>query len=198
MEYACSKERFDNEVSSHEMTVFKDDDLYRHIRFKKPNTMSYYFDIITWPGNLTICGDMGTFTFARVRDMFDFFKGDQINPSYWHEKMIACDSHSKSMEFSSKIFEEMIEYRFKNLEFESDELKDAAWDDVQDKILSHYPQSIYEVVQLTDDYSIYLNEKEYCPFTEMYMDGNFEDYTFHFIWICYAIQWGVNKYNESK
>jgi hypothetical protein len=29
-------------------------------------------------------------------------------------------------------------------------------------------------------------------------ESNFERYTFHFIWCCYAIAWGIKTYDESK
>lgn len=70
----------------HVMTVLRDDGLYRHLRFSKPNTGSYRFDLLTWPGYLTITGDMGCYTFTRLPDMFEFFIG-YINTDYWAEKI---------------------------------------------------------------------------------------------------------------
>jgi hypothetical protein len=89
-------ERFAADVAEHEMTIFRDDGLYRHLRFVrtavnektgKPELSSlYWFDLITWPGHLAIDGDMDGFMFARTEDMFEFFRGKRINPSYWAEK----------------------------------------------------------------------------------------------------------------
>lgn len=67
------------------MTILHEDGAYRHLRFKKSDRGEYWFDLLTWPGNLTITGDMGTYTFARVGDMFTFFTG-HINTGYWAEK----------------------------------------------------------------------------------------------------------------
>ena len=90
-------ERFANDVAKHEMTIFHDGGLYRHLRFvhttinertgKPERSSSYYFDLITWPGHLAIDGDMGGFMFARTEDMFEFFRGQRINPGYWAEKL---------------------------------------------------------------------------------------------------------------
>jgi hypothetical protein len=75
-------------VRPHEMTVLHDDGLYRHLRFMSPDRSSYWFELITWPGCLTVRGDFGdAFTFARITDMFEFFRGRQINPVYWSEKV---------------------------------------------------------------------------------------------------------------
>ena len=73
-------------ADGHEMTILREDDLYRHLRFKKVDRSEYWFDLITWPGYLTITGDMGCYTFARNPDMFAFFNQNQINSSYWAEK----------------------------------------------------------------------------------------------------------------
>lgn len=89
-------EAFARDTADHELTVLHDDGLYRHLRFirmveqedgtRKP-TSFYWFDIITWPGCLTINGDMETFTFSRVPDMFEFFRGHEPNYGYWAEKV---------------------------------------------------------------------------------------------------------------
>lgn len=89
-----SHESFMRDVATHEMTVFRDDGLYRHIRFRRPNTMRTHFDLITYPGYLCYSGDMGTYVFSRLDDMFEFFRTDRdINPGYWSEKLQAVDNH---------------------------------------------------------------------------------------------------------
>jgi hypothetical protein len=39
------------------------------------------FDVVTWPGHLSISGDMGCFVFTRVDDMFTFFRGHEDAPN---------------------------------------------------------------------------------------------------------------------
>ncbi len=74
----CDEARFLKDVANHEMQIIRDDGVQRHLRFKKPGTMCYHFDLITWGGHLCYTGDMGTYVFTRVHDMFDFFRmGDQ-------------------------------------------------------------------------------------------------------------------------
>ena len=90
-------ERFARETAKHRMTVLHDDGLYRHLRFTEMHLCNdaewrttngfYWFDLITWPGSLTINGDCGTYTFSRITDMFEFFRGYGINPQYWAEKV---------------------------------------------------------------------------------------------------------------
>lgn len=86
-------EAFKRNTREHVLDVIKDDGLYRHIRLHKPGTGFYHVDLITWPGHLTVTGDGSTYTFARERDMFGFFRGGArgydsgINADYWAEKL---------------------------------------------------------------------------------------------------------------
>jgi hypothetical protein len=90
-------ERFAADTPNHHMFVQHDDGLYRHLMFRdsrycndgewRVNNGFYWFDLITWPGTLVINGDCGTFTFSRVTDMFEFFRGYRVNPQYWAEKV---------------------------------------------------------------------------------------------------------------
>ncbi|STU51511.1 Uncharacterised protein [Klebsiella pneumoniae] len=65
--------RFLIDTAFHRLEIIRDDGLYRHLRMQQPETSCYYYDVITWPGYLTVTGDMGTWTFSRIADMFDFF-----------------------------------------------------------------------------------------------------------------------------
>lgn len=57
--------RFPSDIATHRMTVIKDDGVYRHLRFRRPDTNCYSFDILTWPGYLAYVGDMGDYVFQR-------------------------------------------------------------------------------------------------------------------------------------
>jgi hypothetical protein len=99
---ATIAERFASDTAGHQMIVKRDDGLYRHLRFvhhrlcndtvMRPGHSFYWFDVITWPGTLTVNGDCGTFVFSRITDMFEFFRSRYgINPQYWSEKLQAPD-----------------------------------------------------------------------------------------------------------
>ena len=101
--------RFKRDVAKHEMTVLHDDGLYRHLRFARPKPASfmYWFDLITWPGSLTIRGDIGeSYTFSRLPDMFEFFRGKDINPHYWSEKLDGGRDSAK--EYSEEKFRQLV------------------------------------------------------------------------------------------
>jgi hypothetical protein len=111
-DYKESAARFRSDTAHHQMTVLHDDGLYRHLRFSSnPRGYGeYWFDLITWPGCLTIRGDYGdAYTFTREPDMFPFFRADRrwgINPHYWAQKL---DGHRQSAtEYSEKVFRQIV------------------------------------------------------------------------------------------
>jgi hypothetical protein len=91
---ADAAQRFAGDTAEHQLTVLRDDGLYKHLRFKKPGTGMYRYDLVTWPGYLTFCGDMGTLVFFRTEDMLSFFRSNpdrptyRINPDYWSQKVV--------------------------------------------------------------------------------------------------------------
>lgn len=88
-------ESFLNDVKDHKINILLDNGVYRHIHCTK-GSCNQHFDIVTYPGHLVISGDMGTFTFQRLEDMFRFFGGygdkethPGINTGYWEEKCVS-------------------------------------------------------------------------------------------------------------
>lgn len=124
-------ERFVNDTAEHEMTILHDDGLYRHIRCKAPKNGFYWFDLITWPGYLAFVGDGTGYTFARTRDMFEFFatsawKG-KPNLSYWAEK-VKTDRDSLS-EYSIEMLKAQVAEELKEAEEEYPGVTEA-WEEL--------------------------------------------------------------------
>lgn len=149
---------FINDTKLHEMTCIKSDGIYRHYRFKKPRSSAYYFDIITFPGYLTMTGDMGTWVFSRVRDMLHFFNKDYIDHSYWAEKLQlgSCRSEIKA------IYSEVdVSKTLKSLNEELQQWKSdiSEWEDDDKKLYAikesykEFSKRIGELKSLIDEYS---------------------------------------------
>ncbi|NUP45234.1 MAG: hypothetical protein HOY76_51485 [Streptomyces sp.] len=104
-EHSEIKARFVQDTAGHQLRVLHDDGLYRHLRFATPAFGSILsFDLITWPGCLTIRGDIReAYTFTRLPDMFEFFRGKRINPHYWSEKLDG--DRNRVMRYDQEIFE---------------------------------------------------------------------------------------------
>lgn len=218
---ACTEDQFLKDVDGHAMTVLRDDGVNRHIRFKNPAESPYWFDLITWPGSLCIDGDMGTFVFRRLHDMFEFFRTDQehynrtgradkiaIKPRYWSEKLQA-PSQREAMEYSADLFRQHVKEAFDNwvessqpgydnsTESERDQFddsKDVLWCELEEGVLS-----------IADDGDVrsYDAAREFkcakAPGFRMEdcWEWNCREYKPHFIWCCYAIAWAVNTYDRG-
>lgn len=135
-------ERFAENTKDHVLTVQHDDGLYKHLLIKAPGSSFYWYEIITWPGCLTISGDMGTWTFRRDTDMLAFFRANpdrqlghdyRINASYWAEKLQggAVGGRDSAQEYDPKALAQHLRERV------TERAQDNEWpDEVRDKALA--------------------------------------------------------------
>ncbi len=194
----CTEERFLKDVAQHEMTVVRDDGVSRHLRFQKPGTYDMHFDLITWPGYLCYTGDMGTYVFKRLKDMFAFFRteGLRINPGYWGEKLQAVDSCDGYRQWSKHKFEQLIRDAF------DEWVEDGELSTAQKKALQAQFES--DVIRASDygKDTAYLAARDFefagqSPFQDWW-EVDTDEYSFRFIWCCYALAWGVQQYDEAR
>ena len=188
---ACTFERFSKDIENHEITINLDKGLFRDLTIKRPNTSSYYYNITTRPGLLMISGDMGCYVFERLSDMFKFFRGqpDEINPYYWSEKIEAGEfkrySPEKARDALNQEFEnwkECTDFDEEQITEEKEYLDQIDTDDefeFVDAIRNWVPNK--DGVQLDDFWEYSTN-----------------DYTFHYIWCCYAIVHAIKLYDAVK
>lgn len=202
--YQDAAERFSRDVAGHEMTVLHDDGLYRHIRFKKPGTMSYYFDLITWPGSLVIKADMGTYVFTREPDMIrDFFpdRWTSVNADYWAEKMPGgLDSVE---ELSEKKLRGYVwkEYREHCARVAlTPEERAELWSDLRRRILDD-PHDVHTAVaalhHYTDpdfDWLKTTRSRDRLSFDVSELTTRLTEFSYHYLWCCCAIAAGCRDY----
>ena len=203
---------FLRDVAEHVIEVIRDDGVYRHVRFKKPGTSDYYFDLLTWPGHLCYTGDMGTYVFQRLRDMFEFFRTDQqhakpgelrINLGYWSEKLVAVDGNRHAggakafceEKFTKVIKSELVTWmRESGLDREGrSELRQA----VEDEILYYTGDGDeHHLYRLATEFSAEIEGQKF-QYEDLW-DHDFTEYTNHFVWCCYALTWGIQQYDAVK
>jgi hypothetical protein len=196
----CSKvlteHDFLKDVSRHQMQILHDDGVSRHLSFKKPGTRSYSFDLITWPGHLCYTGDMGTYVFSRLLDMFEFFRTDQdysskdgetlrINTGYWAEKVLAQDRFGGIEQYDSELF--MAAVLSALPEDASPELREAVQDQVLDTAHDEY-DALSAIIHF---------EFEGFSFHDFW-ENKLKEFTHRFVWCCYALAWGIKVYDEAK
>ncbi|MBM0277230.1 hypothetical protein [Micromonospora tarensis] len=191
--YSAEKigERFQRDTADHVMTVLHDDGLYHHLRFAKPGSSMYWFEIVTWPGALAIRGDVdGNLVFSRLPDMFQFFRSDHgINPGYWAEK--TADYGKGLKKYSEDVFVQHV----------TDVLVDFADDDpalaqtVKAEILAAvrngdagHEEEARELLRFWEDKGVFSDTWEW----------DLTDWTWSYLWCCHAIVAGIGQYDAAK
>lgn len=187
-------------AGQHEMTVLHEQGLHRHLRFRNPESCQWAFDLITWPGHLSITGDIGTYVFARTVDMTTFFKG-YINTDYWAEKVqsgsgggrASVKSHDEN-EFVSWVKQDFEEC---SKDLDPEEAKQW-WEAIEEHVLDEYVPKGTQ-----DDCLRALQEagKEEGVPEEQYLEAYEADwatYDWHFELALAAIVTGIRAYNASK
>lgn len=224
MSKELTEQQFLLEVKDHVMEVLRDDGAAgRHIRFRKPGTMTCHFDLITWPGYLCYTGDMGTYVFRRLHDMFEFFGTDDAmrrqypdrtlfpNFSYWAEKLEALDCNGRFTngvtEFDPECFHKAVDERV--AEFTEDwpsaersALEEDVRDDILSKLHDYDGDASYHIAgAAVQEFASYNQKGERVAkdlFDDFISERNFTKFTHRFRWCCYALSWGVMKYDETK
>jgi hypothetical protein len=189
--YPDEAKRFAADTEHHTMSVLHDDGLYRHIRFSRPGTSTHWFDLVTWPNHLTITGDMGSFTFARIADMLDFFTGGDINPGYWAEKVQAGKDGIET--YNPDRFREYVRQAYDDHVAEdpgADHLP-ALRNDIKDSVLTvAYDED--EAQRAVRDF-----RHEHFQFADAW-EWDLSGFTYRYLWCCFAIRWGAQQYRAAK
>jgi len=213
-----TEQSFLKDVATHQMTVLMDNGLYRHVRFKKPGSYDMHFDLVTYPGFLVYSGDMGCYVFSRLDDMFQFFRSDRlerdgkklyINLGYWAEKLQAVDGNRRkgsAMEYCQDKMEAVIKEQrltwIREREIDKEQRREL-WEELDNLMADLNGDEGH-------DYHL-VNNWDYTPFTgavrshgsarfyfQDLWDHNFQEYTHHFTWCCYALAWAIQVYDEAK
>jgi len=196
------EQSFIADTKDHIMTILSDDGgVNRRIMFSNNGSSVYQYTIHTWTGHLMVTGDMGTYVFKRIDDMFDFFDTQssnyKINTGYWAEKLIAinsnCGQDASIKKYIPALFETMIKECFDDWVEGydvSNEDKTKAWKSVQEDVLCH----------AEDEYTACMEAYNFSYKGLNFYDESFDsckEYTYHYVWILYAIVDGINQYIEG-
>jgi hypothetical protein len=196
-------------------------------RKPSPAGSEYWFKLITYPGELVITGDMGTCVFRRLEDMFEFFRADQkhhektgqddtlgINPQYWGRKLQAFPKEGYK-QFSAETFRANVKESFdnwveSNKPYADDNCEDCtkaqreAFDTAKADLLRALED---EVLNCADDgetraldaaSNFRWGQGEWEFEIQDIWEWDCKEYTFHFIWSCYAIAWSIQQYDQFK
>ena len=203
-----TKERFLKDIKDHQIEIIKDDGVYRHIKCQSPDTWNMGFYIITFPGGLLYTGDVGTYEFERIEDMFRFFRsgidektGDiNISSAYWAEKCLSESIFGNGIkEFDPELFKERIKEYFEQYYEDNDSKeKETVWEEIKSQILDFSEDSEWSLVAALNNFSLYHGIDTEFAFYDFWDGFSGMSKTFHFIWCLYAIVWTIQKYDEIK
>ena len=189
-------EQFLADVKNHELTIIQNDGVYRQLTFNKPGDYDQYFNITTLPSYLIITGDMGSLVFSRQYDMFNFFRSENlsINLSRWAED-IRTTSWDARIESYSEFDTDKVKVNAKiylNKYIQNNNLSEDDKEDLLEafKFEILYSEDEHEIVEAIRNFSF--KGFEFVDFWE----GYYRKYRYHYIWLCYAIVWGIKKFDE--
>jgi hypothetical protein len=193
--------RFAKDVAQHVMTIEADNGVHRCLRFARPGSGAYAFRLVTWPGHLYVGGDCDDFVFARLTDMFEFFRSDhgRINLGYWAEKLTAADKNGGYHKFDADTFRAVIVHGYRSwLRSYGDEMADAderRWvrSRIRDEVLAFADGNDVEAYNAASGFKV--GGRYVFP---DFWDNDLREYTYGFVWACYAIVWGIAQYDAAK
>ena len=198
-EYKPTMERFLADVANHKMEIVMDNGVHRHLVFRGNGHGTVgKVEIVTFPWSLVVTGDMGTWVFSRVSDMFCFFRdsGGRINPYYWSEKVQNGSGGSRgetgckeycSVTFKQNVIASLDDYDFNDYD---DVTKEQVIEALNSEI--YWDMSRENVVGQLDDLAV-----GGWSISEPY-EIESEKWCYHYIWCCRFIVWAINQYDKEK
>jgi len=211
-----TKEDFLKDVSKHEMAVKLDQGVYRHILFKEPGTSNHWFEVVTTPHRLMISGDMGTWVFSRIEDMFDFFrsKDGSINSGYWAEKLINGTSggNREAEVYDGDAYKQRLIDNLGNYDLTPDrralvvdaleqlDFYDEYWimSQINEFEVDFEDSEVYQSTRDMARYGVTAKKKRDSFTFQDVWEIDMKVYSYHFLWCLYAIVYAINKYDEGK
>ena len=186
--------RFARDAAQHQMIVLRDDGLYRHLRFERPNCQ-YTFELITWPYNLVVkSGWTFHFDIDATPDMFDLFRNTafpgEINPGYWAEKVRAGRDEIEG--FDPELFERQVK------RYVAHSIREG---EAPRGIGAEVTREIFELGDITHEAGA-RQELEGFRYEGWSFDGTSEwdlrDYTPGFLHSCHAIRAGIDLWGAAR
>jgi len=191
---------FARDVAEHAMTVLVDCGLYRHLRFAAPGTSCGRFDVITWPGSLCFTGDMGTFVFARIADMFEFFRtseGRGPNFGYWSEKVVAADRSDGLRVFSPALFRNAVAADLRAY-IDDHQVSGSARRDLWESARTALLESAYGWDLGAALAAVEAFESDGDPVFQDFYEHRLEEFSGRFYWCCFALPWAIARYDAAR
>lgn len=184
-------------TNTHQMSVLLDhpETGHRHLRFARPDSSLWAFDVITWPGRLVFTGDIGHYVFAGIAgDTLAFFgHGADIHPDYWAEKVRAGVARSdfNAVVFEHSVREALEEYRSDLSSTEHDLLVETALEDIG------FACDV-ESARFALDSFYWTNDDGDVRVSLDALDVDMGGYDHFYLLACHALRWAARTFEASK
>lgn len=196
------RQDFEASTAEHKMSILRDDGLYRHVRFKNPDGIFYYYDLVTWPGYLAFVGDAGDYVFSRIRDMFEFFRADGggINPHYWAQKLQAPRGTESARSYTEEALRRRLrEWAHEEAEYADEPMYPSLVVGAVDRLLDGKdPDFLFPEIYNEHGAVELLHELELEGIIYEPWEWDVREYDRQFLWACWAITKGIARYDEAS
>ena len=149
---------------------------------------------------------MGCYVFSRLDDMFQFFRtklGNNkeklyINTGYWGEKLEAVARHTGYHKYNPELARANVSRRAEEWITES-ELSEEEADELREHLEEeiNYDDGMREAYRTIDRFSHKTDGHREFLFQDIF-EWTWEDYTYHYVWCCFAVAWGIKQYDALK
>jgi hypothetical protein len=172
--------------AEHAVTVEREDGLYRHYRCARPGTGNYAFHVVTFPGRLIVCGDIGDMAWERCPDMIEWAADAVESIGYFAEKVWRSIEVREWCEAVARaVVEEEHADRVRDLDEGESEAREKL-DEVRDELLAAIDSGEHAFV---DAY-----------YQSDWYDGDFPNlrgFTSEFLWCREAVRWFL-KWHKAR
>ena len=177
------KESFERDTRHHVLDVRHDSGDYKHLRWGRPKSSSYHVIVVTYPGGLTVFGDLGTFAFKRGLDLFRVKAGND----YRAEKCTAGAVWGWDQDAFQRRLDEYIPQWLKHCE------------------TADHPDLLHRIAEcknaVSESDGMYLLTSMAHTFaldTTDFWEGGFKRLSFSFEFICLAVATMAAEYDKRK
>ena len=187
--YACTKERFLDDVKNHTLKIRQDLSLLKHLVLND-GTSNCAYEIVSTQNTLMITGDCGTYVFRHGLSIWNIIdEEDMVNiePDYWQTKCLSESIAENGVKlFSVEKFHNAVR-KWVTEDFNAEEAAERL--ELVSSILS--ADNEFECCEALVHF-----EHPQIDFTDFW-EQDFTEYTYHFIWCCYAIVHAIRIYCKT-
>lgn len=192
-------DNFIMDTASHTFTIIKDDGLYKHLRYATPGDSLYAMSIVTWPGYLSVSGDVGDYMFSHEVDMIGLFRRTS-SVKYWMEKCVSLDKDAGLTTYDPR---EAVAFVIDYVNELDDEKKLSIHDreKIQSKLISLLTElmtssSSSEALHHIMSFNYEFEDGSEFNFLDSGLESNFTVPAYHFKYVLHGIAKVIALYDE--